>query len=529
MDFARRRIDSGGRDPGAPAFGRMRVLVALGMVFAIACQPTAGPQATGAPAATKLTFAQPSAIDTLDPQRASTATAYGVLINVHEGLITRDPKTMQPVPSLAASYTNPDPTTWIFKLRSGVKFQNGEPFDAQVVKFGLDRIVKPELKSATGAVLQPILDKVEVQDDLTVRITTKVPAPWLLERFARVWFVPPKETAEKGDDYVAGHPVGTGPYKLVEWVPGQRVALTRNEEYWGPKPAYKDLVFREIQESATAISELVAGSVDIIGFVPADQVEAIDRSSAAKVRSTETQVVLEVALDAVGRSGPNPLQNKLVRQAVNYAVDRTAIAKNILGGYSRPVATFLSPLIFGYDASIQPYPHDPAQAKRLLTEAGYPDGFDTELKFFPLAFDTKLLAQAISSDLAKIGVRAKLTQIGSSEVGPAIQSGKAGPMFILMVESAGSFDAALAFSNLRPGGASTYYTTDRLESLRLQAESTVDANERKRLYSEIQKLMFDDAGKLFGWTGFLLTGVSTKVDWSPSPDGISRLFLAKAK
>ena len=511
-----------------------RAALALLLATIVACQPAApagqaSPAAT--PAAEKLTFVQSATIDSLDPQVTRRNEGQAVTLNIHEGLVQRDPKTMQPQPALAVSWTNPDPKTWVFKLRTGVKFQNGEPFDAQTVKYNFDRIVRPDLNSATGATLVPIIDRVDVVDDATVRIVTKTPSAWLLERLMGVRFVPPKETAEKGNDYVAGHPVGTGPYKFVEWVPAQRVVLERNDAYWGPKPAYRQVIFREIQEATTAIAELLTGNVDIIQLVPTDQIGVLNSSGKATVKVQPTQVLIEVPLDALGRTGPTPFQDKRVRQAANYAIDKEAIAKNLLGAGTQLATSFLSPVVFGYDPSLKPYPYDQAKAKQLLAEAGYPTGFAAELKVYPLGsyVDSKVLGEAIISDLGKVGIRASLKQVSSADIGNVIRGGQAGPMYLRQNECATSFDAAICFSFYQKGSIFAYFSSDRLEELRLKAEATTDQTDRLRQYAEIQRYMFDEAPTIFGWTGLVFVGVGNKVEWAPQADNLARLFLAKPK
>lgn len=515
---------------------RRRVVAFAAPLFAalfVACQaaaPSVAPSAT--PQAVRLTYVQGAEIDSLDPLLTRRQEGLGVIINTHEALVQRDPKTMQPAPALAVSWTNPDPKTWVFKLRGGVKFHNGEVFDAKTVTYNFDRIVKPELNSATGATLVPILDKVEAVDDATVRITTKAASPWLLERLMAVRFMPAKETAEKGADYVASHPVGTGPYKFVEWVPSQRVLLQRNDDYWGPKPAYKELLFRQILESSTAISEMLAGSVDIVSLIPFDQIDTINKSGTATVKKVATQVLLEAPLDVLGRTGPTPFQDKRVRQAANYAVNKEAIAKNLLGGGEVQIsASFLSPLEFGFDPSVKPYPYDPEKAKQLLAAAGYANGFDAEFKIYPLGgyVDSKVLGEAIVADLGKVGIRAALRQVSSADIGNTIRSGKAGPIYLRQNECATAFDAALCFSFYTKGSVFAYYSSDELEAMRLKAEGTADQALRKALYGQMQAFMHEEAPVIFGWTGILFAGVSNKVDWQPQPDNLSRLFLAKPK
>ncbi len=399
------------------------------------------------------------------------------------------------------------------------------------MKYNFTRVVDPKISSAIGPTLLTIVDKVEVQDPATVRITTKAPTPFLLERIMRLWFVPPKESAEKGADWVSTHPVGTGPYRFVSWTPGQSVVLTRNDDYWGLRPAYKDITFREVLESGAALAELIAGSADIVKLIPQDRFDFVNRSGKATVQVVESQAVVETALDQLGRGGPTPWTNRLVRQAANYAIDRESITKGLMGGRGRAVATAFAPLAFGHDAALKPYPHDPDQARRLLTEAGFPNGFDSEIKVYPLgAFvDQNILVQALVADLAKAGIRLKITQVASADIGALVQRGQAGPVFLRQNQAGGTFDAALYLGLYTTGSALSYYRNDEVERVRVQAASTADQSRRRALYTQAQKLMYDDPGAIYGWVGFVANGVSNSVSIPVQSDAVLRLFLAKPK
>jgi peptide/nickel transport system substrate-binding protein len=509
-------------------------LLTLALVALVACQSAAPapqePAASAAPVPTTLRVIQGNMIDTLDPHRNTRQEAWSVLGNLMEGLVGRDPKTMKPAPALATSWTTPDPTTWLFKLRSGVTFHNGEPLNAAAVKFNFDRVLKPDLGSAIGTSLTPLLAAVEAIDESTVRIATKAPTPWFLERIARFYFVPPKETTERGNDYVATHPVGTGPYKFVEWKTGQSIAITRNDAYWGTKPVFANVTFRQILEPATAIAELLAGTADVVESIPPDQVAAVTGAGMV-VASSPTQIVWEVGFDAMARGGPTPFTDVRVRQAANYAVDREAIAKNLLGGYSKALASWLNPLAFGYDASLQPYPVDLAKAKQLLAEAGHVNGFDTSFTIYPISssINHRDVAQAVANDLAKVGIRAAIKQVSITEATTISPAGQNGPMILRGNPCAGSFDANLCLNFLAKSSRSSYFNSDQLEDLLGKAAVAPDPAERLRLYAQAQKLVQEQAPMIAGWSGFYLSALTKKVDYAPSADSQTRAFLAKPK
>jgi peptide/nickel transport system substrate-binding protein len=525
----------------------LKMVGATGAVaIAAACAPaptSGGPTGSAAPVATtaasaapavppdKLVAITPEAVDTLDPHVSVRAGAGTALKLIHDTLIDHDPQSMAPVGLLATSWKAVDDKTWEFKLRSGVKFTNGEAFTASVVKANFERIVKPELKSSTGTTLAGIIAGVDAVDDSTVRFRLKAPYGMLLERLQTWRMISPQEQKARGDDGLATNPVGTGPYKFVEWKQGQQVVLDRNEDYWGTKPYFKQIVIRLITEGATAQAELLAGNAHMVLSITPDQVKSIKDSGVADVAFTPTVLVLEARMDALARGGPNPFTDKRVRQAANYAVDKEAIAKNLLGGYSQVVGTNISPLMFGYDANVKPYPYDPAKAKELLTAAGYANGLDVQFNYFPVTgfANTPDIVQAIAADLGKVGIRAKLNSVGATEYQNIMNAGKIGPIFTGGNQNGGFFDGGFGFFYLKKSLVASYYYSDELDKLIAVIETSADQEARKKALSDVQKLLHEEAPYIWGWTGYSLIAGSKKLDFKAYPDVSPRLNLVKPK
>lgn len=311
---------------------------------------------------------------TMDPAKHSVYPTATILFQIYDPLVIRDDKG-QIKPWLAESWKNLDDNTWQFKLKQGVKFSNGEEFDAESVKFTIERVLDPKTK-APYRTRVAIIDKVQVVDKYTVNIITKKPYPTMLQSLAEdsfgVLMVPPKYVKEKGEDILATKPVGTGPYKLLEWVKDDHVTLEARDDYWAGNAKIKKVVFRPIPEVSTRISELKSGGVDIAGDIPPEMITELETNPKTRVEVVPSDRLFFVVMNTLEGG---PLANKKVRQALNYAVDVDAINKNILGGKAQRIAVSLGKNAFGYDDSIQPYPYDPQKAKQLLTEAGYPDGF----------------------------------------------------------------------------------------------------------------------------------------------------------
>ena len=454
--------------------------------------------------------------------------------HVFDHLAARELKTAKVGPSLALSWKTLDASTWEVKLRPGVKFHDGTPFTAKDVKATFERVLDEKNKLAgTGRSNHAKIKSVEVIDDLTVRFRIDGPYPLFVERLTAQVMQSEKVMREKGHDWMQENPVGTGPYKLVKWTRKHEHLLVRNEDYWGPKPAFKFVLVRIIPDQATQIAELISGGVDVIKAVPPDQMDVINKSGAARTSTSPILRTAYLVLDQAGRSGPNPFTDRRVRQAANLAVDMDVIIKHVLNGLGDRVATVVNPMAFGFDPNLKPYKQEVARAKRLLAEAGYPNGFEVRfLQGAPLLEPAvPQTSEAITADLAKVGIRTKRHYIG--EIGPfvtQVRENKAGPMFEGSWGYGSIFDAdAILYDTHRCGEPYSYYCNKQLDDLISQGRSTLDAKKRAEIYVNAQKLLFDDAAALFKWGLRGVWGVSNRVDYEAPRDEIDRMFLARPR
>src|SRR5262252_8388212 len=387
-----------------------------------------------APGQTKddtIVYALQSDIDTWDPPGSVLREAIILGYNVYDHLAVRDLKTRKVVPNLALSWKALDDTTWEVKLRQGVKFHDGSPFTARDVKATFDRVLDPA-KKMTARGNHAKIKTVEIVDDYTVRFHTDGPYPLFVERLTALVMSSEKVIKEKGHEWMQEHPIGTGPYKLVKWDRKHEHLLVRNDDYWGAKPYFKYVRIRIIPEQATQIAELISGGVDVIKAVPPDQMDVINKSGQARTSSSPILRTAYIQLDQAGRSGKNPFQDRRVRLAANLAVDMDSIIKHVINGLGDRTATTVNPMAFGFDSSIKPYKQDVAQAKKLLADAGFPNGLDVGLLSTGPTVEPGLIqtTEAIVADLTKAGIRAKQRFVG--EVGPftnLVRDNKADPMF----------------------------------------------------------------------------------------------------
>jgi peptide/nickel transport system substrate-binding protein len=502
---------------------------ALAPILALALAAWAAAPADGEPRG-RVTVGLGSDTSTMDPHMHTER--MGIIINQHifDTLLTRDLTTYQPAPHLAESARSLTPTTWELRLRKGVRFHNGEPFTAESVKFSFDRVLNPEQKSPIRGNFTWI-KAVEVVDEHTVRIVTEKPYPLFHEilTFGNFGMVPPKYIREKGDAHFARNPVGTGPFKFVEWRKGERTVLEANEGYWKGAPAIKSLTFRVIPETATQIAELLSGGVDIIRAVPPDQIPAIERSGVARVSATKILRVVYLQMDGDARAGKTPLTDARVRRAINHAVNVDEIMQKVLGGMAVRTPAGTNPMAFGFDPAIKAHAYDPGLARKLLAEAGFPQGFEIALNTYAGSIvNVDQVAQAIMGYLSQVGIRAKVRHF--ADVGQYLANFRGSKLDGITLASWGYnsvFDSdALFYVHFHAGQPYAYNTSREMDQWLDEARATVDPKKRQELYSRLQRFIVDQAFWVPMYAQFTIEAVSNKLNYEASGDEIMRVHAA---
>ena len=319
-----------------------------------------------------LTYAQSVAVTDLGPAYGAFLgypSGYEVAYALYDRLVTFDSE-LNLVPQLATDWeTSEDGLTWTFNLRNDVTFHDGTPFNAEAVRFNIERMMDPEINTTNRPLWDPI-GGVKVLDEYTVTITTTEPYAMLLNTLAHGSgaVVSPSAVEANGSDSMTTNPVGAGPYRLESFNPGQEVVLTAFDDYWGGRPAVDRLVFRYVPEASTRLSALRAGSVDVVDAIPPQLASTLENDP-------EITIIAKPGLRPMGfaiMSEHPPLDDVRVRQALNYAVPREAIANGIFRGYAQAADSPLAFNTFGH-RSIGGYEHDPEHARQLLEEAGWTD------------------------------------------------------------------------------------------------------------------------------------------------------------
>ena len=460
-----------------------------------------------APAQTKddtIVYALQTDVDNWDPPNSVLREAIILGYHVFDHLAARDVKTGKVGPSLAVSWKAIDDTTWEVKLRPGVKFHDGTPFTSKDVKATFERVLDPAKKmSARGNHAK--IKSLDAIDDLTVRFHTDGPYPLFVERLTAQSIQSAKVIQEKGHDWMQENPVGTGPYKFVKWSRKQEHLLVRNDDYWGTKPHFKYVRIRIIPEQATQIAELLSGGVDIIKAVPPDQMDVIDKSGQARIVTSPILRTAYVKLDQPARNGKNPMEDRRVRQAANLAVDMDTIIKHVLNGLGDRTATGgqpdglrLRPRASSRTSRIIP------RAKKLLADAGFPNGFDIRIDVAPPVVEpaTHQTNEAIVADLAKAGIRAKQQLLrGQQRPSDSDQGGQGRPRW--STGSWGYYSSSTrtrcCYDNFKCGEAWSTYCNKEVDDLIDAGRSTLDQKKRAEIYVQAQKMLFDDAAALFKW------------------------------
>lgn len=361
--------------------------------------------ATAEPAAPRdtLVFAQGTDAASLDPTNQRDSVSFSIVDHIYDTLVYRD-RNKEIQPRLAESWSIIDDTTWEFNLRQDVVFHNGEPFDAGALKFSMDRELESGRKYTVHATMQ-LIEGVEIVDDYTIRVTTKEPYPLLLGALAlRPYALAPGYVQEHGWDHLGLNPVGTGPYRFVEWAKDEHIKVEANPDYWGGEPPIKYLIFRPIPEDLARAAELMTGGVDIVRDLSPDLVDTVNDSEVAHVVTAPSAFHMYINFNSRG-----PFQDARVRQAVGLAIDREELIATVMGGLARRSPYWINPDAHGFDPDAQGFDYDPDEAKRLLAEAGYPDGLEMSMSFTPGAYlKVDELAQAVAGQLESVGITVAL-------------------------------------------------------------------------------------------------------------------------
>ena len=477
---------------------------------------------------------------TLDMMNQSESPASNVGRHIFDTLMERD-ATLMLRPSLAAEMPKlVAPTTWEVKLRRGVTFHNGEEFNAESVKYSLERIAQGQGKLRGSAFFAP-LERVDIVDPYTVRVHTKKPWPTFttVMAFVQGAMYPPKAYADKDTSFITKNPIGTGAYKLTRWSKDEEIVLEANPGYWRGAPRIKTVVFRPIPDDAVRVAALQNGEIDLAVNIPPHLAGIIEKhpkiflSSAPSVRTIQLMYYTH-QMDAQHRpTGPyhGPTSDKRVRQAIAYAIDADEIIKTVLDGKGIRVATMLPSMHFGFDPSLKPIAQDVARAKRLLAESGHPRGIDLVLHGPQGRYvRDKEVAEAVTGQLNKVGIRTTVkTYEFVNYLNNMVYVHKAGPVW-LIGWGTNSMDAETVYGPLfkSPGIFVNWHNED-FNRMFEEAQSIMDPKKRLEQYHRINRLWVDEMPAVPLYQQIDLYGVNKRVSWKARSDEVINAYSMSLK
>jgi peptide/nickel transport system substrate-binding protein len=463
--------------------------------------------------AAEVTIGLASEPSALDPHYHNLGPNNAMVQHIFDRLVHQDAnQNLQP--GLATSWTPVTETTWEFKLRQGVKFHDGSDFDAKDVIFTLNRIPNvPNSPSPFTRYTKGIADT-EVVDSHTIRFTTKAPRPLLPVEMAQVNIMSDGIASDKPEGASTEQinngegTIGTGPYKYVEWVRGDRIVLARNDNYWGDKEPWEKVTFKPLSNNAARVAALLAGQVDMIEKPPSTDLANLRSNDDVSVSQGPSNRVIYVHLDShaepsvaiTDTGGKNPLKDVRVRQALSIAINREAISDRVMEGLGMPAGELLTPGMFGTTPGIKPIAYDPDKAKALLAEAGYPNGFSTNLGTPNDRYiNDAQVAQAVAAMWERIGIKVDVQAFTKSVFFKSRNEYKFSTYLAGWGAGTGEMSSPLvalvATRNKDKGMGGTNrgrYSNPEMDAVIEQAMATVDDGKREALLQKASKMAMDD-------------------------------------
>ncbi|MEK5040803.1 glutathione ABC transporter substrate-binding protein [Sporosarcina sp. FSL K6-3457] len=479
-----------------------------------------------------LVLAVLSDASSLDPAGSNDVPSSVVQANIYETLVNRDDDN-NIIPGLAEKWEAIDDTTYEFTLRQGVKFHDGEEFNADAVKATLDRIRDSEVASPRYFLFE-MITSVDVVDPHTIRITTEYPFAPLLAHLSHNGggMISPKsieadyaamEEGQQAGSIISEAPVGTGYFKFVSWTPGDEIKLAKNDDYWGDKVHVDTVTFKVSSESATRNADLERGFVQVADPVQPIEVAGINNSDYATVNQKASSSLSYIGFN----TEKAPFDDVRVRKAISMMVNKEEIIEGVYEGFGVPAKGPLAPGIFGFNDDANPISYNPEEAKKLLEEAGYGDGFKTTIwtNDNPQRIDMAILLQA---SLKELNINVEIEQM---EFGTYLEKTANGEhdMFILgWSNPTGDADYGMyaLFHSTQKGnpGNRSFYENPEVDKLLNEGRREANPDERIKIYNTIQEHLIEDAPMVYIHHQEYLTGVSNNITgFSIDTSGIYQL------
>jgi peptide/nickel transport system substrate-binding protein len=471
-----------------------------------------------------LGMAYDQAPESVDPYFNNVRIGVIIAANVWDTLLYRDPNTHEYKGQLARSWKQIDDRTLEFELRQGVRFHNGEEFDADSVVYTLNFVADPANKAVTQQNVQWI-DKVEKLDKYKVRVISKKPFPAAKDYLATTLAIhPAKYYKEVGPKGMNAKPVGSGPYKVVDYQPGKSITLEKFADYFKDSPRSQPKIgkvrIRFIPDRQTQMAEVLSGGEDFIMHVPKDQAEKLQTVPNLQVLSGNTMRIVFMQMNTQD-GGPAPqLKDPRVRKAIAHAIDRESIIKNIVGGGAEIINTICTPSQVGCtQEGAAVYKYDPALAKKLLAEAGFPNGFEIDIH----AYRERNQTEAIINYLQAVGIKAKLNFLQYAAMRDQVRANKTA----LVHQTWGSNlvnDVSASTPVYYGFGADDVTRNAQVKELLDKGDTTIDPKARNEVYKKALVLISENAYSVPLWSLPVYYVASKEVNFKPYSDELVRFW-----
>jgi peptide/nickel transport system substrate-binding protein len=433
-----------------------------------------------------LRFATPADPDGLDPHRSPADSTFNITMNIFDTLVATNSKG-EIVPSLVTRwYISTNGLVYSFTLRPGVAFHNGKAFTSADVKYSLQRM--SEKGKSPHAADYAIIDSVEAPDPMTVRLALKRPSARFLSDLAYGWAAMVPDGA--GDE-LRQKPVGTGPFRFVEWVPDSHIKLAKNTKYFvAERPYLDELTYRVVPDETARLTALKAGELDVADRIPPQNVADLKKAAGLKVETFARNTLSEVAINEETK----PFTDLKVRRALFHATDRKTVLEGAVFGYGRLIGSFMPPIISEFYVDLNPrYPYDPAKAKALLAEAGFPNGFETTL-YLPQPYAEYVKSgEVVASQWKKVGVNAKLVTLEWGAWLDRIY--KKHDYGATVIGHVGRLDPVTLLERFKSKYNANYfgYANPAYDKLVEEADTSHDKKARKDAVVKLQRFLSEDA------------------------------------
>jgi len=497
--------------------GRNIVLAALG---AVGLMLPAVARAADKP----VVIASVGDVSSLDPHLLDSNHPTGSVIwSLFDSLVRRGPDGAD-LPRLATSWEQVDANTWRFHLRHDVKFQDGTPFTAADVKFSFERMATAPFDAVQQLVEQTTLKETRIDDDYTVDLVTEKPCTTMLYWLEEAFVAPKAYYSSHDAAFLNSNPMGSGPYRFVEWVPGDHVTLTANPTYFGGAPAIKDVIFQVVPELSSRVNGLATGDIDMAMALSPD---SIDQANTGKSRGVHLLGLRKQHFGISQNSSVKALRDPRVRQALNYAIDVPTMIKTIMRNSTSPLASVVNPP--NADPALTPYGYRPDLAKQLLAEAGYANGFDLTIDFSPMWGQDKEISETVAAYLNAVGIRAKVHANEWNDFREKLSNASFDGIFYAGWAALINPAVELVIFTCKQEDNASGYCDDKYDGLVDRAKYDPDPKSRAVALGQAQDIAWHDAFWMFLWRDPIFIGLSNRLVYQPRPDDYVEIYLAKLK